>query len=99
MAYPAFIAAFETFIESKAENSMEGLYYLDLYTSGKVKELIKGCVQMKDGDSYQEARRLLKKYFGDPYKIACAYLSKISNWPSVKPNDGTYRITRVFYCS
>ena len=89
MAYPAFITAFETLIESKVENSMERLYYLDQYTSGKAKELIKGCLQMKDGDSYQEARRLLKKHFGDPYKIASAYLSKILNWPSMKPNDGT----------
>ena len=89
MAYPAFITAFETLIESKVENSMERLYYLDQYTNGKAKELIKGCLQRKDGNSYQEARRLLKKHFGDPYKIASAYLSKISNWPSVKPNDGT----------
>ena len=89
MAYPAFITAFETLIESKVENSMERLYYLDQDTSGKAKELIKGCLQMRDRNSYQEARRLLKKHFGDPYKIASAYLSKISNWPSVKPNDGT----------
>ena len=89
MAYPAFITAFETLIESKVENSVERLYYLDQYTSGKAKELIKGCLQRKDENSYQEATRLLKKHFGDPYKIASAYLSKISNWPSVKPNDGT----------
>ena len=44
---------------------------------------------MKDRNSYQEARRLPRKHFGDPYEIASAYLSKISNWPSVKPNDGT----------
>ena len=74
MAYRAFITTFETLIESKVENSMERLYYLDQYTNGKAKELIKGCLQRKDGD---------------PYKIASAYLSKISNWPSVKPNDGT----------
>ena len=89
MAYPAFITAFETLIESKVENSIERLYYLDQYTSGKAKELIMGCLQMKSGDSYREARRLLKKHFGDPYKIASAYISKISNWPSVKPNDGS----------
>jgi len=76
MAYPAFITAFETLIESKVENSIERLYYLDQYTSGKAKELIKGCLQMKSEDSYQEARRLLKKHFGDPYKIASAYISK-----------------------
>ena len=89
MSYPAFIAAFETLIESKVDNSSERLYFLNQYTSGKAKELIKGCLQMKSGDSYKEARRLLKKHFGDPYKIASAYIAKLSSWPAVRPNDGT----------
>ena len=54
MSYPAFIAAFETLIESKVDNSSERLYFLDQYTSGKAKELIKGCLQMKSGDSYKD---------------------------------------------
>lgn len=89
MSYPAFITAFETIIEFKVDDSNERLYYLDQYTSGKAKELIKGCLQMKGEDSYKEARRLLKKHFGDPYKIASAYIAKLSSWPAVKPNDGT----------
>ena len=89
MSYPAFITAFETLIESKVDDSNERLYYLDQYTSGKAKELIKGCLQTKGEDSYKEARRLLKKHFGDPYKIASAYIAKLSSWPAVKPNDGT----------
>ena len=70
-------------------NSSELLYFLDQYTSGKAKELIKGCLQMTSGDSYKEARRLLQKYFGDPYKIASAKIATLSNWPAVRPNDGT----------
>ncbi|XP_015763909.1 PREDICTED: uncharacterized protein LOC107342913 [Acropora digitifera] len=89
MSYPALIAAFETLIESKVDNSSELLYFLDQYTSGRAKELIKGCLQMKSGDSYKEARRLLKKHFGDPYKIASAYIAKLPNWPAVRPNGGT----------
>jgi len=44
---------------------------------------------MKSGDPCEEARRLLKKRFGDPYKIASAYIAKLSSWPAVRPNDGT----------
>jgi len=44
---------------------------------------------MKSDDSYKEARRLLKKHLGDPYKIASEYIVKLSSWPVVKPNDGT----------
>ena len=76
MSYPAFIAAFETPIESKVDKSSKRLYLLDQYTIGKAKELIKGCLQMKSGDPYEEARRLLKKHFGNPYKIGSAYIAK-----------------------
>ena len=44
---------------------------------------------MNSGDPYKEARRLLKKHFGDPYKIASVYIAKLSSWPAVRPNDGT----------
>lgn len=57
MSHPVFIAAFETLIESKVGNSSERLYFLGQYTSGKAKELIKGCLEMKSEDSYKEARR------------------------------------------
>ena len=89
MPYPAFRAALETLIESKVDNSSELLHFLDQHTSWKAKELIKGCLQMNGGDSYKEARRLLNKHFGDPYKIASAYIAKLSNWPAVRPNEGT----------
>ena len=56
-----FITAFETLIESTVDDCSEHLYFLDQYTSRKVKELIKGCLQMKGEDSSKEARRLLKK--------------------------------------
>ena len=38
----AFITALETLIESKVDDSSERLCFLDQYTSGKAKELIKG---------------------------------------------------------
>jgi len=69
---------------------------LDQYTAGKAKELINGCLQMKGEDSYKEARRLLKKHFGDPYKISSIYIAKLSSWPAVKPIDG--RGLKNFHC-
>ena len=47
MSYPAFIATFETLIKSKVDNSNERLCFLDQYTSGKAKDVIKVCLQMK----------------------------------------------------
>lgn len=56
MLYLVFIVVFEIFIEFKVDNFSECLYFLDQYISGKVKELIKGCLQMESGDLYKEVR-------------------------------------------
>ena len=47
------MTAFETLIEPEVDDSRERLYFLDQYTSGKAKELIKGCLQMKGEDSFK----------------------------------------------
>ena len=88
MEYTAFITAFETLIESKVEDSSERLYFLDQYTTGKAKEVIKGCLQMKSSNSYSEAKSLLKKHFGDPFKVANAHIIRLTSWSLVKPKDG-----------
>ena len=38
---------------------------------------------------YEEARKLLKKKFGDEYRVASAYESKALAWPSIKAEDCT----------
>ncbi|XP_028406789.1 uncharacterized protein LOC114529231 [Dendronephthya gigantea] len=88
MEYSRFINAFESLIEAKVESPIERLYFLDQYTSGKANEVIKGCIQMKSDDSYSQAKALLKKHFGDPFKVANAYIARLTKWPSVKPKDG-----------
>ena len=56
-SYPSFAAAFEVLTESKVDNPKECLYVLDQHTSGKAKELIKGCFLMKNEDSYKVAKK------------------------------------------
>ena len=62
MSYPSFIAAFEVLIESQVDNPSECLCFLDQYTSGKVKELFQGCLQMKCKDLQKVAKQLLQKH-------------------------------------
>lgn len=87
MEYPAFIMAFDTLVESKVSDTIELLYYLEQYTTAKAKEVIKGCRQSKTESSYLEARTLLRKHFGDSFKIANAYVTKLSSWTPIKPNE------------
>ena len=58
MDYGAFVRAFENVIESKTLSSSERLYYLEQFTSGDVKELVRSCHYLPPERGYQEARQL-----------------------------------------
>ena len=87
MEYGAFVRAFENIIESKTSSSSERLYYLEQFTSGDVKELVRSCHYLPPERGYSEARRLMKKKFGDDYRIVTAYETKALNWPEVRAED------------
>ena len=42
--YRSFISSFEHMIESKIEHAKDKLYYLEQYTSGQARELVKTCL-------------------------------------------------------
>ena len=88
MEYPLFMTAFESLIESQVEDSHERLYFLGQYTSGKAKQIINGCLRRKMEGSYEEAKKLLKRQFGDPFKISNAHITESSSWPPIRPKDG-----------
>ena len=89
MEYGAFVRAFQKIIESKTSSSSEMLYYLEQFTSCDVKELVRSCHYLPPERGYQEARRLMKKKFGDDYRIVAAYETKALNWPDVRAEDST----------
>ena len=70
--YNNFIRAFENIIEAKVANSSERLYYLEQFTIGQARELVKSCHHVAPMRGYQEARDLLKRNYGNKYKIAAA---------------------------
>ena len=80
----ALFGPFEGQIESRTQSSTERLYYLEQYTAGDVKELIRSCHHLPPDEGYEEARRLLKRKFGDEYRIASAYEAKALGWPPLK---------------
>ncbi|CAB4024318.1 Hypothetical predicted protein [Paramuricea clavata] len=84
MEYPAFIMAFDAFVESKVSEPIELLYYLEQYTTAKAKEVIKGCLQSKTESS---SKNTSEKTFGDSFRIANAYVTKLSSWTPIKPNE------------
>ncbi|KAL7868352.1 hypothetical protein SRHO_G00097360 [Serrasalmus rhombeus] len=85
--YNTFVSAFEHGVESRTESPKDRLYFLEQFTSGQPKELIKSCLHMKPDAGYHRARQLLKDHFGNDYKIAVAYMNKVLSWTPIKPED------------
>ncbi len=87
--YCHFVRAFENLIESKTLNERTKLFYLVQYTSGEVKDLMRSYLIMKPEEGYTEARRLLKEKYGQSYRIATAYVDRVTEATPIKSEDGT----------
>ena len=74
--YWSFIHVFENLIRRKTRSESE------------VKELVRSCLAMKEEDGYREARSLLKTRYGQSYRIASAYVGKLTRGPAIKAEDG-----------
>lgn len=85
--YQFFIRVFEHAIEKRTDNSKDRLHFLEQFTAGQPQDLVRSCQYMPLDRGYLEAKRLLKRHFGDEYTIATAYLDKAINWPSIKVED------------
>ncbi|TWW54077.1 hypothetical protein D4764_0276950, partial [Takifugu flavidus] len=57
-------------------------------TSGQPHEVVKSCMHMESTAGYAEAKRMLKEFFGDDFKIAEAYIKEALDGPTIKPEDG-----------
>ena len=88
LEYASFIMAFEARILPYVITEVNKLYYLDQQLEGCAKELIQGCIFMDVNRGYTEARHLLHMDYGDPFKVATAYIEKANNWPNLKADDG-----------
>ena len=88
LEYQSFIHAFKHFIENKTENNQDRLYYLEQFTSGLPRDLVRSCLHMDVNRGYREARHLLKEHYGNEMKISEAYLEKALNWTAIRAEDG-----------
>ena len=88
MDFITFLMAFDSRIQLKVISSTDRLYFLDQSLVGKARELVSGCLHMEPDEGYMEARRLLEKEYGDPYKVSSAYMGKLTSCPALKYDDG-----------
>lgn len=85
--YQFFIRAFDYGIENKTKNNQDRLYFLEQFTAGQPRELVRSCQFMDPERGYAKAKELLKRHFGDEHNIATSYLNKVLKWPLIRSED------------
>lgn len=93
--YKAFIKAFEQGVEDKASKA-DCLYYLEQFTRGQPKELVRICQHTAPERGYVVAKGLLQEHFGNEHKISAAYIDKALAWPSIKSDVKALRAYALF---
>lgn len=85
LEFRSFIKAFDHAIDSRTDNDADKLYFLEQYTRGEPRDLVKSCQHMPASRGYDQALRLLNEHYG---KIASALMEKAFKWPKIKSEDG-----------
>ena len=85
--YISFVTSFEHIIESKIEHVKDKLYYLEQYSSGQSRRLVKTCLFLDPDRGFAKAKELLHKHFGNEYQIASAYIKKALSWSPIRAED------------
>ena len=78
----------QALIERKTSSPSTRLYYLLQYTSSQVQDLVQSCLAMPEHKGYVEARKLLAERYGQPFKIATAYVVRVINSQPICAEDG-----------
>jgi hypothetical protein len=88
LKFAPFMRAFENLIANKTDSASERLYYLEQYTRGMPRELVRGCLQMEPRQGYSKAMTLLRNRYGNEFATADAYIKRLEAWPQIKQEDG-----------
>ena len=77
LEYQYFVATFREVVERVVPDERGRLTRLIQFTSGEAKELVRHCIHDDSNTCYSHAMSLLEKHYGDPHRIACAYLKEL----------------------
>ena len=55
LSYQPFRHAFKNLIEDKTSSSQDRLYYLEQFTAGQARDLVRSCMHMEARRGYPEA--------------------------------------------
>lgn len=83
LQFHTFMRAFENGVESKTDSCSDCLYFLEQFTRGRPRDLVRSCQHMDPDRGYAQAKILLQEHFGDEQRVAAAYMDKAFYRPIV----------------
>ena len=89
LEYQYFVENFREVVERVIPDERGRLTRLIQATEGEAKELIRHCIHGDRKTCYTHAMDLLKQQYGDPHRIATAYLKELREWPMVEQNKSS----------
>ena len=81
-----FLRAFDSRVDAIVEDDESKAYYLEQFTSGIPRDIVRGCMYLPSG-GYREARGLLQRRYGNPDRVADAFVDRVLDWPVLKAED------------
>ena len=87
LEFKSFIRAFDYTIHDKTDHDNDRLYYLEQFTRGEPRDLVRNCQHRSPYQGYSKARKLLTCHYGNELKILSANMNRALNWPQIKPDD------------
>ena len=85
--YIPFMKKFDDLIGSQVVDDGRKLHYLDQFTIGEPREVVKSCLMLPATSGYVQARRLLERRYGGERRMAAALLEELLAWPAVRADD------------
>ncbi len=82
LQFPHWEKSFSAMVDGTCSLSQK-LYYISKCVGGSAWKAIEGYLSLNSEEGYIRARDLLKKRYGDKYKVARMCKQRISDWPPI----------------
>ena len=82
-----FMKKFDDLIDSKLDDGEAKLHYLEQFTVGEPREIVKSCLMLPGAAGYIRARELLHRRYGDERRATAVLLDQLLAWPAIKADD------------
>ena len=85
--YISFMKKFDDLIESKIDDAEAKFHYLEQFTVGEPRDVVKSCSLLPAASGYDRARALLHRRYGGEQRMSVALMEELLAWPVIRADD------------